>query len=209
MPYLSQLLAYGLATLCLAYPWVHPFHLGPSVTVVSGLVAWWGAVGLGLCFCTLLSAREARWRVLLAGWGLAAGVSALMGLFQYFDRAQLLGPWVNYAGLGQAFGNLRQRNQFATLCSMGLVLRWWGAQYARAGALTGAPALSGPDARSHGAAAGATATCVGDVPRPSPPASGTAGAAFDGYPKLSLPPPLLLLIGTSPAPLYGAPTSGA
>ena len=164
MPYLPQLLAYGLATLCLAYPWVHPFHLGPSVTVVSGLVAWWGAVGLGLCFCTLLSAREARWRVLLAGWGLAAGVSALMGLFQYFDRAQLLGPWVNYAGLGQAFGNLRQRNQFATLCSMGLVLLWWGAQYARAGVVTGAPASSGPDARSHGAAAGAMHSAPGAVP---------------------------------------------
>jgi O-antigen ligase len=121
---------------------------------VSGLVAWWGAVGLGLCFCTLLSAREARWRVLLGGWGLAAGVSALMGLFQYFDRAQLLGSWVNYAGLGQAFGNLRQRNQFATLCSMGLVLLWWGAQYARAGVATGTPASSGLDDGSHGTAAG-------------------------------------------------------
>ena len=154
MPYPSQLFAYGLATLCLAYPWLNPFNLGPSVTVVSGLVAWWGAVGLGLCFCTLLSAREARWRVLLWGWGLAAGVSALMGLFQYFDRAQLLGSWVNYAGLGQAFGNLRQRNQFATLCSMGLVLLWWGAQYARPGVATSAPASSGLDGRSHGTAAG-------------------------------------------------------
>ena len=154
MPYPSQLFAYGLATLCLAYPWLNPFNLGPSVTVVSGLVAWWGAVGLGLCFCTLLSAREARWRVLLWGWGLAAGVSALMGLFQYFDRAQLLGSWVNYAGLGQAFGNLRQRNQFATLCSMGLVLLWWGAQYARVGLATSAPASSGLDGRSHGTAAG-------------------------------------------------------
>ena len=132
MPRLPLLPAYCLATLCLAYPWLNPFHFGPSVTVVSGLVAWWGAVGLGLCFCTLLKAREARWRVLLAGWAMAAGVSALMGLFQYFDRAQVLGPWVNYAGLGQAFGNLRQRNQFATLCSMGLVLLWWWAQYARA-----------------------------------------------------------------------------
>ena len=172
MPYPSQLLAYGLATLCLAYPWLNPFNLGPSVTVVSGLVAWWGAVGLGLCFCTLLSAREARWRVLLGGWGLAAGVSALMGLFQYFDRAQLLGSWVNYAGLGQAFGNLRQRNQFATLCSMGLVLLWWGAQYARAGVATGAPALSGLDDRSHGEAAGA----MHSAPDAAPPIAEVATA---------------------------------
>ena len=71
------------------------------------MVAWWGAAGLGLCFITLLTGREARWRVLLGGWALAAGVSALMGLLQYFDQSQLLGTWVNYAGLGQAFGNLR------------------------------------------------------------------------------------------------------
>ena len=139
---------------------------------MSGLVAWWGAVGLGMCFCTLLSAREARWRVLLGGWGLAAGVSALMGLFQYFDRAQLLGSWVNYAGLGQAFGNLRQRNQFATLCSMGLVLLWWGAQYARAGVATGAPASSGLDDRSHGEAAGA----MHSAPDAAPPIAEVATA---------------------------------
>ncbi len=84
--------------------------------------------------------REARWRVLQTGLALAAGVSALMGLFQYFDQSQLFGPWVNYAGLGQAFGNLRQRNQFATLCSMGLVLLWWWAQYAQAQAHGSAPA---------------------------------------------------------------------
>ena len=126
-----QILASCLASLCLAYPWLNPFNFGPSVNVVSGLVAWWGAAGLGLFFITLLTSREARWRVLLGGWALSAGVSALMGLLQYFDQSQLLGDWVNYAGLGQAFGNLRQRNQFATLCSMGLVLLWWGVQYAR------------------------------------------------------------------------------
>ncbi len=105
------------------------------------MVAWWGAAGLGLCFITLLTGREARWRVLLGGWALAAGVSALMGLLQYFDQSQLLGTWVNYAGLGQAFGNLRQRNQFATLCSIGLVLLWWWAQYARAEKMSAAQTL--------------------------------------------------------------------
>jgi len=142
VPHPTQILAYCLAILCLAYPWLNPFNFGPSVSVVSGLVAWWGAAGLGLCFITLLTGRQARWRALLGGWALAAGVSALMGLFQYFDQSQMLGAWVNYAGLGQAFGNLRQRNQFATLCSMGLVLLWWGAQYARTGETDGAPSTS-------------------------------------------------------------------
>jgi hypothetical protein len=147
-----------LAVLCLAYPWLNPFNVGPSVTVVSSLVAWWGAVGLGLCFFTLLRARDTRWQVLLWGWALAAGLSALMGLLQYFDRSTPFAPWINYAGLGQTFGNLRQRNQFATLCSMGLVLLWWWAQYARAGA-DGAPSRPGADpaslAVSHGPSTGA------------------------------------------------------
>jgi O-antigen ligase len=147
VPRPPQLIASCFATLCLAFPWLNPFNFGPSVTVVSVLVAWSCAVGLGLCFVTLLAEREARWRVLLWGWALAAGVSALMGLFQYFDRAQLLGSWVNYAGLGQAFGNLRQRNQFATLCSMGLVLLWWWAQVARARAGS-AQSVAGPSATS-------------------------------------------------------------
>ena len=170
MPRLPQLLAYCLAILCLAYPWVNPFNFGPSVTLVSGLAAWSGATGLGLCFCTLLTAREARWQVLLGGWALAAGVSALMGLLQYFDQTTPFAPWINYAGLGQAFGNLRQRNQFATLCSMGLVLLWWWAQYARAGAVA-AQSSSGPhtttDTMPAGAMHAAPATPAISAPAPN------------------------------------------
>ena len=153
---LTPIIASCLATICLAYPWLNPFNFGPSVTVVSGLVAWSGAVGLGLCFCIVLTGREMRWRVLLSGWALASGVSGVIGLLQYFDQSQLLAPWVNYAGLGQAFGNLRQRNQFATLCSMGWVLLWWGAQYARAGALTKVLSLTGHHATSFAATASAS-----------------------------------------------------
>ena len=97
--------------------------------VVSALVAWGAAAGLCLCFGTLLRTRDARWRVLLWGWAIAAGLSALMALVQFFDQTLPFAPWINYAGLGQAFGNLRQRNQLATLCSMGLVLLWWWAQH--------------------------------------------------------------------------------
>ena len=117
--------------------------------ILSGLVAWWGAVGLCLCFGTLLNTRQARWQALLWGWAVAAGISALMGLLQYFDRATPFAPWINYAGLGQAFGNLRQRNQFATLCSIGLAMLWWWAQYARVGGRTGPGPIT--DAASAGA----------------------------------------------------------
>ena len=186
MPRLPQPIAYCFATLCLAFPWLNPFNLGPSVNVVSVLVAWSCAVGLGLFFITLLTEREARWRVLLWGWALAVGVSAVMGLFQYFDRAQLLGPWVNYAGLGQAFGNLRQRNQFATLCSMGLVLLWWWAQYVRAGAqLT--QAMAGPNTSSGTAPEGAMQDA------PAPPMTSAAAASHWLSPALTV----ALLAGAS------------
>lgn len=44
-----------------------------------------------------------------------------MGLLQYFGYGEELAPWVNQARLGEAFGNLRQRNQFSTLMSIGLL----------------------------------------------------------------------------------------
>jgi len=136
MPFIPFFLAGYVAALCVALPWLNPSSFGPSMMVFSALAAWWGAVGLCLCFGTLLATRQARWQALLWGWALAAGLSALMGLVQYFDQATSFAPWINYAGLGQAFGNLRQRNQFATLCSMGLTILWWWAQYARVGAQT-------------------------------------------------------------------------
>ncbi|WP_296697029.1 Wzy polymerase domain-containing protein [Rhodoferax sp.] len=49
-----------------------------------------------------------------------------MGLFQYFGVPAALAPLFNTTGLGEAYGNLRQRNQFATLTNMGMAaLLWW------------------------------------------------------------------------------------
>jgi O-antigen ligase len=57
---------------------------------------------------------------------LAAGlVSAVLGLLQYYGLAEPLVPWTTTPALGQAYGNLRQRNQFATLVSMALVAALW------------------------------------------------------------------------------------
>ncbi len=60
-------------------------------------------------------------------WGvLAAGcLSAVFGLFQYYGAAKALFPWTSAPEIGQAYGNLRQRNQFATLISMALVAAFW------------------------------------------------------------------------------------
>ncbi|MDO5691412.1 MAG: Wzy polymerase domain-containing protein [Pseudomonadota bacterium] len=53
-------------------------------------------------------------------------MSALIALLQYFDLETQFYPWFNIAPPGQAFGNLRQPNQLASLLVIGaLALRWW------------------------------------------------------------------------------------
>jgi len=61
-----------------------------------------------------------------AAWVLAASISSVLGVLQYLGLAHDLVPWVNQPLPGDAFANLRQRNQFASLTSMGLVagLAW-------------------------------------------------------------------------------------
>ncbi len=61
------------------------------------------------------------------GLAWAASFSVLIGMTQYFGHADWLKPWsaVPMEPLGMAYGNLRQRNQFASLCAMGLVAVLW------------------------------------------------------------------------------------
>lgn len=113
-----------LAGLCM--PWLNPFASGPSPVVTTWLVT------LACVALVLLWFRANEFfnpdTVALA-WLVAAGISSVMGLLQYFDGGANLSPWVNAAGLGEAYANLRQRNQFATLTNMGLAaLLWWTAQ---------------------------------------------------------------------------------
>ena len=51
----------------------------------------------------------------------AALVSSVLGVLQYLGLAKALSPWVNQPLKGDAFANLRQRNQFASLTGLGLV----------------------------------------------------------------------------------------
>ena len=74
-------------------------------------------------------------RALQAGFLAAAAASAVIGLCQYFGLAPRLAPWINSAEAGEAYANLRQPNQYATLCWIGgaivlfgtLRLPRWGA----------------------------------------------------------------------------------
>jgi len=118
-----------LAFLGLTLPWLNPFSPGPTPNVIPWLIA---LVGFACLLPWAARARPAQLAALAAsGWLSAALLSALLGLLQYFGATGTLAPWVNQTGLGEAFANLRQRNQFATLTNIGLVaLLWWQARAA-------------------------------------------------------------------------------
>lgn len=104
------------------------------------LVAWAALAHLPLRPETLMLAAGLLLLVLAAGFardpeiasGLQAGflvaavASALLGLLQYFGAAAALGPWVASAEAGDAYANLRQPNQYATLCWIGGAILLFG-----------------------------------------------------------------------------------
>lgn len=105
----------------LTLPWVQPYAPSPLSNVMPWLISW---------VCLALAAL--RWRhitpaVVFQSWAMAALISSGMALLQYFGQADVLWLWVNVPSeLGNAMGNLRQRNQLATLLSMGLLaVVWW------------------------------------------------------------------------------------
>ncbi len=123
----------------LTLPWLNPFSPGPTPAVMPWLTSL-------ACFALVLLAARRLPPAQVAenvarAWLAAALLSAVLGLLQYFGATAAFAPWVNGTNLGEAFGNLRQRNQFATLTNIGLAaLLWWVAQ-ARAAA---SPTLATP-----------------------------------------------------------------
>ena len=95
--------------------------------MVPVLFAWGCVAGLLLLKAGSPTATRQDWIHAVAGaWLAAAGLSAVIGLLQYFGATSWLGVWVNHTNPGEAFGNLRQRNQFASLMNIGLAaLVWW------------------------------------------------------------------------------------
>ncbi|WP_369821785.1 PglL family O-oligosaccharyltransferase [Polaromonas sp. OV174] len=116
----------GLLAALLAVPWLNPYTSGPT----SNAWPW--------LFSALCALGVWQWRrglnakLIASAWVLAATLSAAIALLQYFGLAQALSPWVSQSLVGEAFANLRQRNQFATLTSMGLIaliaLAGWSAR---------------------------------------------------------------------------------
>lgn len=113
-------------TICLLLlPWLNPFAPGPSPAVVPLLFSWLCAVIL-LCSGLANLARAVSLAMIAAlSWLIAGFASSGIGLLQYFGAASAFAPWINQTHYGEAFANLRQRNQFATLTTMALVALVW------------------------------------------------------------------------------------
>lgn len=110
----------GLAPgLLLALPWLYPLASGPS----PGVQQWLISVACGVLLWLLRTDLTPE-RVLRA-WVYSASISAVIALLQYAGQAHFLTPWVADAAQGEAYGNLRQRNQFATLGNIGLAALLW------------------------------------------------------------------------------------
>jgi O-antigen ligase len=105
----------GWLALLLVLPWLSPYTAGPTPNLWPWLVSAFCAVILWL------ARHRLSVRLIAITWVLAAGISAAIGLVQYFGLAHAFSPWVSAVATGEAFANLRQRNQFATLTSIGLI----------------------------------------------------------------------------------------
>ena len=105
--------------------------------LTAGLLASLMCVWLMAAVGRRAAVDEALLRWLVVGLLAAAVISAVLGVLQYLGLARELSPWVNQPLKGDAFANLRQRNQLATLTSLGLVaLLGWVAARAKAQSMT-------------------------------------------------------------------------
>ena len=119
-PSLSTPPHWGVLVL-LVLPWVHPYAPGPVSNAMPWLISW------ACLACAAWGWRHVTVHTVFQSWAIAALISSGIGLIQYFGKAEALWPLVHVPEyLGDAVGNLRQRNQLATLLSIGLLaVLWW------------------------------------------------------------------------------------
>jgi O-antigen ligase len=115
----------ALVIAALVMPWVMPFAGPPSPAVWPWLISAFGA-GVLLLLCAWVGPAALTAGTVRDGWIAAAAISAIMGAVQYFGASEYFTPWLNQTRPAEAFGNLRQRNQFASLMGIGLVALIWG-----------------------------------------------------------------------------------
>jgi hypothetical protein len=114
---------YVVIVASVAAPWLIPFSFGPSPAFIAQLVSW---IAFGILVAAIRSSTESQRtdciHAIAFGWVLAGFVSCCIAYLQYFGVSEGLQPWVSYSKLGEAYANLRQRNQFATLTNVALMV---------------------------------------------------------------------------------------
>jgi Virulence factor membrane-bound polymerase, C-terminal/O-Antigen ligase/Protein glycosylation ligase len=116
---------YALVFACLAIPWLNPFAPGPSAAMAPWLVSL-ACVGVLWLAPALTKGKSIGQPPLYSPvyarlWLGVALLSVLLALCQYLRIEHWFSPWISHSSDGTAFANLRQRNQFATLCGIGLL----------------------------------------------------------------------------------------
>jgi O-antigen ligase len=118
-----------LLAVVLALPWLVPFAPGPSPATVPWLLTLGIGAGLlllvGLRVNSLCESAYSYAALFAWGWLLAGLGSSVIGVMQYFGVAEPYSPWLSHAAFGEAYGNLRQRNHFATLTNVALASLIW------------------------------------------------------------------------------------
>ena len=108
----------------LIFPWLSFYTAGPSPNTWPWLLTACSFVLLGLF------RKGLRVDVAVSAWVFAGLVSSALGLLQYFGHEKWFYPWISPANLGEAYANLRQRNQYASLTSIALAaVLWFAAKY--------------------------------------------------------------------------------
>lgn len=108
--------------LLLVVPWLWPLTLGPYAEAMP----WLFSLGVAGGLLVLWPTGDVT-RMLALAWALAATLSVLPELLQYFGLARLgfFGLWIRDAAPGYASGNIGQPNQQATLLGVGLWSLCW------------------------------------------------------------------------------------
>ena len=102
--------------LCLVLPWLFAHTSAPTLN-------WWPWFFSALCGVgVVLAWGRVSAKLLAASWLASALISCMIALLQYFGYSDhaWVAHWISQTPAGEAYGNLRQRNQFASLTSIGL-----------------------------------------------------------------------------------------
>ncbi len=118
---IPAVVAVGLLLMVLAIV-ARPGGLTPEAVIAAG-----ACLIVAACAGLTAGARQpvglASW--VAGAWMGAALLSCVIALCQYFDVADHFAPFMSVPSVPEAFGNLRQRNQFASLTAIGMVALLW------------------------------------------------------------------------------------